>query len=53
MIGLQLFGDPEAADIVFTSGMNTLAIGIDLTTQVIFNGTLSSGPLWRRLLLLC
>ncbi|XP_024393266.1 probable uridine nucleosidase 1 isoform X4 [Physcomitrium patens] len=33
----NLFGDPEAADIVFTSGMNTLAIGIDLTTQVIFN----------------
>lgn len=33
----NIFGDPEAADLVFTSGMDTLVIGISLTTQVIFN----------------
>lgn len=36
--GLQIYGDPEAADITFTSGMNTFVTGIDLTTQVIFTG---------------
>ncbi|KAG0589938.1 hypothetical protein KC19_1G058200 [Ceratodon purpureus] len=33
----NIFGDPEAADVVFTAGLNTLTIGINLTTQVIFN----------------
>ncbi|CAM6092031.1 unnamed protein product [Calypogeia fissa] len=32
----NIFGDPEAADFVFTSpGINTFVIGINLTTQVI------------------
>ncbi|KAG6544717.1 hypothetical protein Mapa_013907 [Marchantia paleacea] len=33
----NIFGDPEAADIVFTAGINTQVIGINLTTQVILN----------------
>ena len=33
-----MYCDPEAADITFTSGMNTVVTGIDLTTQVIFTG---------------
>jgi hypothetical protein len=36
--GLQMYCDPEAADITFTSGMNILVTGIDLTTQVLFTG---------------
>ncbi|CAK9232924.1 unnamed protein product [Sphagnum jensenii] len=32
----NIYGDPEAADIVFTSGANTVVIGLNLTTQVIF-----------------
>lgn len=31
----QIFGDPEAADIVFTSGADVLAIGMNVTRQVI------------------
>jgi inosine-uridine nucleoside N-ribohydrolase len=34
----QIFGDPEAADIVFTSGADVLAIGINVTHQVVFTG---------------
>jgi len=32
----NMYSDPEAADITFTSGMNILVTGIDLTTQVLF-----------------
>lgn len=45
MVALQIFGDPEAADVVFTAGLNTLTVGINLTTQVIFNGKISFGSL--------
>nr|KAJ0208186.1 hypothetical protein LSAT_V11C500282360 [Lactuca sativa] len=31
----NIFGDPEAADIVFTSGADVLAIGMNVTRQVI------------------
>ncbi|KAJ3683190.1 hypothetical protein LUZ60_013417 [Juncus effusus] len=31
----NIFGDPEAADIVFTSGADILAVGINITHQVI------------------
>ncbi|XP_051118358.1 probable uridine nucleosidase 2 [Andrographis paniculata] len=31
----NIFGDPEAADIVFTSGADVLAIGINVTHQVV------------------
>ncbi|KAG8375859.1 hypothetical protein BUALT_Bualt09G0002900 [Buddleja alternifolia] len=31
----NIFGDPDAADIVFTSGADVLAIGINITHQVI------------------
>ncbi|KAJ3708727.1 hypothetical protein LUZ61_012432 [Rhynchospora tenuis] len=31
----NIFGDPEAADVVFTSGADILAIGINITHQVI------------------
>ncbi|XP_010271714.1 PREDICTED: uridine nucleosidase 1-like isoform X2 [Nelumbo nucifera] len=30
----NIYGDPEAADIVFTSGANIVVIGINITTQV-------------------
>ncbi|KAL3675421.1 hypothetical protein R1sor_025369 [Riccia sorocarpa] len=33
----NIYSDPDAADIVFTAGMNTRVIGINLTTQVILN----------------
>ncbi|CAN1146395.1 Probable uridine nucleosidase 2 [Linum perenne] len=31
----QIFGDPEAADIVFTSGADVVAVGINVTHQVV------------------
>ncbi|KAK1371237.1 putative uridine nucleosidase 2 [Heracleum sosnowskyi] len=31
----NIFGDPDAADIVFTSGANILAVGINVTHQVV------------------
>lgn len=36
---MKIFGDPEAADIVFTSGADVLAVGINVTHQVILTGT--------------
>ncbi|EXB88735.1 hypothetical protein L484_015425 [Morus notabilis] len=32
----NIYGDPEAADIVFTSGANIDVVGINITTQVMF-----------------
>ncbi|KAK1319656.1 putative uridine nucleosidase 2 [Acorus calamus] len=32
----NIFGDPDAADIVFTSGADILAVGINVTHQVVF-----------------
>lgn len=37
--GHQIFGDPDAADIVFTSGADVLAVGINVTHQVVLTGT--------------
>jgi inosine-uridine nucleoside N-ribohydrolase len=34
----NVFGDPEAADIVFICGANILVIGIDITHQVYWTG---------------
>ncbi|GAV67154.1 IU_nuc_hydro domain-containing protein, partial [Cephalotus follicularis] len=34
----NVFGDPEAADIVFTSGADVLAVGINVTHQVVLTG---------------
>lgn len=34
----QIYGDPEAADVVFTSGANIEVIGINITTQVQLTG---------------
>ncbi|GAA0186502.1 hydrolase [Lithospermum erythrorhizon] len=34
----NIFGDPDAADIVFTCGANVMAIGINITRQVILSG---------------
>lgn len=34
----KIFGDPDAADIVFTSGADILAIGINVTHQVVLTG---------------
>ncbi|EPS73547.1 hypothetical protein M569_01207 [Genlisea aurea] len=35
----NVFGDPEAADVVFTSGADILAIGINVTHQVLLTDT--------------
>jgi putative N-acetylmannosamine-6-phosphate epimerase len=35
---MQIYGDPEAADVVFTSGANIVVVGINITTQVKFTG---------------
>ena len=35
----QIFGDPEAADVVFSSGADVLAVGINVTRQVIMKGS--------------
>ena len=35
---MQIHGDPEAADIVFTSGADIVVVGINITTQVCFTG---------------
>lgn len=37
----KIFGDPDAADIVFTSGADVLAVGINVTHQVVLTGTFS------------
>ena len=34
----QIYGDPEAANMVFTSGADILAVGINITHQVILTG---------------
>lgn len=34
IIWLQVYGDPEAADIVFTCGADIIVVGINITTQV-------------------
>jgi inosine-uridine nucleoside N-ribohydrolase len=34
----NIFGDPDAADIVFTSGADILAVGINITHQVVLSG---------------
>ncbi|KAE8673040.1 Uridine nucleosidase 1 [Hibiscus syriacus] len=31
---VSIYGDPEAADVVFTSGANIVVVGINITTQV-------------------
>lgn len=43
---MQIFGDPEAADIVFTSGANIDVVGINITTQVKMTGTFQSEFFW-------
>ncbi|KAI3803979.1 hypothetical protein L1987_32145 [Smallanthus sonchifolius] len=35
----NIFGDPEAADIVFTCGADVLAVGLNVTHQVILKAT--------------
>ena len=35
---MQIYGDPEAADVVFTSGANIVIVGINITTQVQLTG---------------
>jgi len=35
---LQIYGDPEAADVVFTSGADVVVVGINITTQVQLTG---------------
>ncbi|KAL5059463.1 hypothetical protein RYX36_031067, partial [Vicia faba] len=35
---MKIFGDPDAADVVFTSGADILAVGINVTHQVVLSG---------------
>ncbi|CAJ2673993.1 unnamed protein product [Trifolium pratense] len=35
----NIFGDPDAADVVFTSGADVLAVGINVTHQVMLSGS--------------
>ncbi|GAU34730.1 hypothetical protein TSUD_17030 [Trifolium subterraneum] len=35
----NIFGDPDAADVVFTSGADILAVGINITHQVVLSGS--------------
>ncbi|KAL5069902.1 hypothetical protein RYX36_020789, partial [Vicia faba] len=35
--GQKIFGDPDAADVVFTSGADILAVGINVTHQVVLS----------------
>ncbi|KAI5436233.1 putative uridine nucleosidase 2, variant 2 [Lathyrus oleraceus] len=35
----NIFGDPDAADVVFTSGADVLAVGINVTHQVVLSGS--------------
>uniref|UniRef100_A0A2P2KMX1 Uncharacterized protein MANES_05G207000 n=1 Tax=Rhizophora mucronata TaxID=61149 RepID=A0A2P2KMX1_RHIMU len=36
----NIFGDPDAADLVFTSGADILAVGINVTHQVVMTGSI-------------
>lgn len=47
-LGWQIFGDPDAADIVFTSGANILAVGINVTHQVVMTGNALVYPVTRQ-----
>ncbi|KAL7250795.1 hypothetical protein ACSBR1_012744 [Camellia fascicularis] len=40
----NIFGDPDAADIVFTSGADVLAVGINVTHQVVLTGVYLHDP---------
>ncbi|KAG4917310.1 hypothetical protein JHK85_055591 [Glycine max] len=40
------FGDPDAADVVFTSGADVLAVGINVTHQVVLTGREISLPVF-------
>ncbi|KAK7308351.1 hypothetical protein VNO77_41953 [Canavalia gladiata] len=35
----NIFGDPDAADVVFTSGADVVAVGINVTHQVVLTGS--------------
>lgn len=38
MLYVQIYGDPEAADIVFTCGAEIVVVGLNVTTQVMLSG---------------
>ncbi|KAF8762179.1 hypothetical protein HU200_009726 [Digitaria exilis] len=40
----NIFGDPDAADIIFTCGADVLAMGINITQQVILSGVYLHDP---------
>ncbi|CAN6563860.1 unnamed protein product [Malus baccata var. baccata] len=47
----NIFGDPDAADMVFTCGADILAMGINVTHQVVLTGTIF-GNLYSLLLMM-
>lgn len=42
---MQIYGDPEAADVVFTSGADITVVGINITTQLRLTGEEASSPI--------
>lgn len=42
---MQIYGDPEAADIVFTSGADITVVGINITTQLKLTGEETSSSI--------
>lgn len=51
---MQIYGDPDAADVVFTSGADIVVIGINLTTQLKLTGMDCSLSSYRhRVLKIC
>ena len=41
---LQIYNDPDAADLVFTCGRDIYVLGLNITMQVIFTGPIYAFP---------
>lgn len=41
---MQIYGDPEAADVVFTCGADITVVGINITTQLKLTGEQHFSP---------
>ena len=41
---MQIYGDPEAADVVFTCGADITVVGINITTQLKLTGEDNFSP---------
>lgn len=45
LLYMQIYGDPEAADVVFTSGADITVVGINITTQLRLTGEEASSSI--------